>query len=159
MYTSASICPHSPAEIHEPVERPFPSPSPTPAPPPPRNLTSTSLTCPPASSSCVVTQTNSTAFCQQCPKFCTTCTPRTPLSLHPSMHPYTIEVLLNKILPPRDHPALTFTLQCSDAATYHACWLMIRCILVWFLRDHLQPTPSAYLPSQCQSASLHAIAP
>ncbi|CAI7826142.1 unnamed protein product, partial [Closterium sp. NIES-53] len=37
------------------------------------DINSTAITCPPDYGSCVVPQTNSSAFCTQCPSFCTTC--------------------------------------------------------------------------------------
>ncbi|CAI5513440.1 unnamed protein product [Closterium sp. Naga37s-1] len=37
------------------------------------NVTNTSLVCPPDASPCVVPQPSGTAFCQQCPTFCSTC--------------------------------------------------------------------------------------
>ena len=41
------------------------------------NVTETNVTCPPAVSPCVIRQTKSSAFCKQCPTFCSTCIPRT----------------------------------------------------------------------------------
>ncbi|CAI5989839.1 unnamed protein product [Closterium sp. NIES-65] len=45
-----------------------------------RNISSTAITCPPDYSSCVVPQTNSSAFCSECGSFCTTCDKPPPAS-------------------------------------------------------------------------------